>query len=218
MPQSATGTVPFNPRFSAVHTDYSNNHIATGAFSAADLAFQSGAVVVNGQGEVLLLEDTKTGRIELPRSGLPATFDIVVKSPLKFVEEKTGLVVERHPLLKPTRRYYDPGVGKWGLLEQELQFSDRTTTNAFSVGLDVIYIRRPEFPDSRQSITSWYSGLVRDHPPSGFTHNGVRLHFMTVEQAIQAVQDSSHDHVGAAALTLFDALMEATQERMAEQA
>ncbi|EJD39540.1 hypothetical protein AURDEDRAFT_146559 [Auricularia subglabra TFB-10046 SS5] len=214
MAQTTKQIIKLDPRVLPIHTEYTNHRLGTLAYSAADLAFQSGAVIINKNGKVLLLEDIKSGRIELPRSGIPRSLEDLFTSPLEFAEEKTGLSLERLPLLKITRRYRDPNVAKWGLLEQELVFGDSTTTNPFSVGIDIVYLQHPDFPDSRQSITSWYAGFVREHPPSGSAHNGVRLHFMSIEEAIQTVQDPYCDHVAAAALTLFEAVWKGTRDRV----
>lgn len=186
--------------------------IENAVFAAPDIAFYSGVVVANQQGNVLLLEDLNTGRIELPRSRVAFDGDGMFAFPGQYLQETTGLTVERLPLHKPARRYKNANVDDWNLLRAELHFAagSKMTTSPFSVGLDLICIPDPDVPDIRQAMTAWYAGIVRDAPNGDRTRNGLRLRFVPIQDAIYTVREPFCDFAGASALQLFEVLWRAS--------
>ncbi|KZV81739.1 hypothetical protein EXIGLDRAFT_730711 [Exidia glandulosa HHB12029] len=193
----------------AIYTAYSTHHLPERAFSNADSAFQVGAVVINEDGHALAFRDPETGALQLPISDVSSHFGDLVRAPLKFVEEQTGLNIERLPLRQAKKRYRNPDAFRWECVEEDLIFKDDTTstTNPFSVGLDLAWYNEGTSHSLRQAVISWYGGVVQ-----GQQDLRTNQCFMPVRDLLLRMRNQRLDptvHIDA--LSFFEQLWHATE-------
>ncbi|KZV79880.1 hypothetical protein EXIGLDRAFT_706200 [Exidia glandulosa HHB12029] len=197
-----------------IHTDYTNRHLRKADLSAADFVFRVGVVVLDANGDLLVFEDDETGILQLPRSRPLPTFDDL-NEPLRFVSEQTGLKIDPLPLPAQSRRYRRPQL-EWNQLEQDLVLDGAaTTTDPFSVALDVNWKSVPESKllDAQQVVVAWYSGVVRHSiQPDSCSLRGAQFIAINEFSNIMLGQ-TPYDAVGSNALNLFRVLWSETKRR-----
>ncbi|KZV80480.1 hypothetical protein EXIGLDRAFT_845484 [Exidia glandulosa HHB12029] len=198
-----------------IPTEYSRRYLRHAAFCGGDFAFQVGAVVINADGDVLALRDPKTGFLSLPRSQVSSQLDDLVQDPLRFVEEQTGLKIERLPLVPASKRYRNPDTDDWGRLKEDIVFEEYATptTNPFSLALEVAWYDEFDRRSLRQTVVSWHSGVVRGRPDKCASWS-----FIPREEMLKIMHEqSARMLVPVRTLELFLNLYDVTQSRQADK-